>query len=57
MTKEEMVSSSMLNGPHIDIPDIEENRELFETAINWEKEEGELLKKEKELKKKKKYRS
>lgn len=37
----------MIKGLHIDIPDNEENKELFETDIDWEKEEAELEKDEK----------
>lgn len=38
----------MIPGLHIDIPDNEENKALFETDIDWEKEEEELKKEHKE---------
>ena len=37
----------MESGFHIDIPENEKNKELFETSIDWEKEEYELKEKEK----------
>lgn len=45
----------MLENPHFDLPDNEFNRELFETSIDWNKEEALLKKLEKQEKRRKIY--
>ena len=40
----------MLESPHFDLPNNEDNRELFKSNIDWEKEEAILNKQIKKMK-------